>query len=107
MFVYVLDMNGQPLMPTQSRTLTKGVRDEKKIPTGKIHGFKRYDKVAYLGNTCFVSARRTRGIFVLMDIDGNDLDFRNIGGVKEPSYKSIKRVNARKSVLCVSKRVDY
>lgn len=42
-----------------------------------------------------------------MDIDGNDLDFRNIGGVKEPSYKSIKRVNARKSVLCVSKRVDY
>ena len=64
----------------QSRTLTKGARDEKKIPTGKVSGFKRYDKVQYLGVICFVKARRTRGIFGLMDIDSNDLDFRNIGG---------------------------
>ena len=84
----------------QSRVLTKGARDEKKIPTGKVCGFKRYDKVQYLGVICFVKARRTRGIFILMDIDSNDLDFRNIGGVKEPSYKSIKRINARKSILC-------
>lgn len=88
----------------QSRTLTKGARDEKKIPTGKVCGFKRYDKVQYLGVICFVKARRTRGIFVLMDIDSNDLDFRNIGGVKEPSYKSIKRINARKSILCIYKK---
>lgn len=90
----------------QSRTLTKGARDEKKIPTGKIHGFKRYDKVQYLGVICFVKARRTRGIFVLMDIDSNDLDFRNIGGVKEPSYKSIKRINTRRSVLCIKERIE-
>ena len=88
----------------QSRVLTRGARDEKKIPTGKVHGFKRYDKVQYLGVICFVKARRTRGIFVLMDIDSNDLDFRNIGGVKEPSYKFIKRINARKSILCIYKK---
>lgn len=90
----------------QNRTLTKGARDEKKIPTGKVSGFKRYDKVQYLEVICFVKARRTRGIFVLMDIDSNDLDFRNIGGVKEPSYKSIKRINARRSVLCINKMVE-
>ena len=93
-------------VPVQSRILTKGVRDEKKIPTGKVHGFKRYDKVEYLGVNCFVSARRTRGTFVLMNIDNGDLDFRDIGGIKEPSYKLIKRINARRSVLCMCKRLE-
>ena len=90
----------------QDRQLCKGVRGERTLPTGKVHGFKRYDKVKYLGKVCFVKARRTRGIFVLMDIDSNDLDFRNIGGVKEPSYKSIKRINTRRSVLCIKERIE-
>lgn len=87
----------------QSRILTKGIRSEKKIPTGKIHGFKRYDKVEYLGTTCFIKARRSKGDFVLMDIDNNSLDFRGVGGLQNPSHKSMKRVNARKSILCIKK----
>lgn len=90
----------------QSRILTQGIRDEKKIPTGKVHGFKRYDKVKYLGVTCFVSARRARGDFVLMGIDNNTIDFRDIGGVQNPSYKFIKRINARRSVLCIFQRIE-
>ena len=88
----------------QNRVLTKGVRGEIKIPTGKIYGFKRYDKVQYLGETCFIKARRTRGDFVLMDIENNSIDFRDRGGRLEPSYKSIERVSARRSVLCISKK---
>ena len=40
-----------------------------------------------------------------MDIDNNTIDFRDRGGRKEPSYKLLKRVNTRKSVLCISRRV--
>ena len=89
----------------QNRVLTKGSRSEKRYPIGKVHGFKRYDKVEYFGIICFVKGRRVRGGFVLMDITGDTLDFRNIGGKQNPSYKSVKRVNARRSVLCVEKRL--
>ena len=89
-------------VPVQNRVLTKGVRDRKMIPTGKVHGFKRYDKVKYLGVVCFVKGRRVDGGFVLMDIENTSIDFRNIGGLKNPSYKAIKRLNTRRSVLCIS-----
>ena len=91
-------------VPAQSRVLTKGIRGEKNIPTGKVHGFKRYDKVRYMGEVCFIKGRRTKGGFVLMDIDGNSIDFRNFGGVQNPSYKAIKRLNTRRSVLCVKSK---
>jgi HNH endonuclease len=93
-------------VPKQSRQLCKGVRGERKIPTGKVCGFKRYDKVRYLGKVCFIKARRTRGDFVLMDIDNNSIDFRDRGGKQNPSYKVIKRLNARKSILCIYKRIE-
>ena len=92
-------------VPVQKRVLTRGIRSEKRYPIGKVYGFKQYDKVKYLGKICFIQARRIRGDFALMDISNNRLDFRCIGGVHEPSYKCLTRVNARKSVLCISKRV--
>lgn len=88
-------------VPTQNRCLSQGNRGERKLPKGKVHGFKRYDKVQYLGRVCFVHARRKRGDFVLMDIDNTTLDFRGIGGKKNPSYKHLKRLGARRSVLCI------
>ena len=93
-------------VPIQSRVLTKGIRSEKRIPTGKVHGFKRYDKVRYLEEVCFVKARRTDGHFVLMDIANNSLDFRDMGGKQNPSYKSIERISARRSTLCIIERID-
>lgn len=91
---------------TQDRILTKGIRDERKIPTGKIHGFKRYDKVEYLGVTCFIKGRRIKGDFVLMDIYNNILDFRNIGGYKNTPYTFIKRIGTRRSILCLQQRIE-
>ena len=93
-------------IPTQSRKLTRGVRSETMLPTGKVHGFKRYDKVKYLGKVCFVKSRRVRYNFTLMNICGINLDFRNMGGKQNPSYKAIKRLNARKSILCISQRLE-
>lgn len=90
----------------QDRVLTKGVRGEQKLPTGKIFGFKKFDKVEYLGETCFIKGRRSSGSFVLMDIDNNSIDFRDRGGKQSPSYMSIKRITTRKSVLCISKRTE-
>ena len=89
----------------QNRQLCKGVRGERKIPTGKIFGFKRFDLVEYLKELCFIKARRNSGCFTLMDINNNTIDFRDRGGKKEPSYKHLERVNARKGVLCIRKRI--
>lgn len=90
----------------QDRQLCRGISGEKKIPTGKVFGFKKFDKVRYLGKECFIKGRRTSGWFVLMDIDGNFIDFRNIGGKQNPSYKFIERVNTRRSVLCISEETE-
>ena len=90
----------------QDRILTKGVRGEQKLPTGKIFGFKKFDKVKYLGETCFIKGRRSSGAFVLMDIDNNSIDFRDRGGKQNPPYKLIKRLNTRRNVLCTKERIE-
>lgn len=94
------------VVSVQDIVLTKGIRGEKKLPTGKVHGFKRYDKVKYLGEVCFVKGRRVKDGFVLMDIDNNSIDFRDRGGKQNPSYRFIERINTRRSVLCVKKRLE-
>ena len=76
------------------------------MSTGKIFGFKKFDRVKYLGEICFIKGRRSSGAFVLMDIDNNPIDFRGRGGKQNPSYKSIKRLNTRKSILCIYKRIE-
>ena len=83
----------------QNRSMRKGVRGEKVIPLGKVLGFKKFDKVKYLNQECFIKARRSSGAFVLMDIFGNNLDFRSIGGRANPSYKDLQRLQARTSYL--------
>ena len=90
----------------QDRILTKGIRSEQRLPTGKICGFRKFDKVEYLGETCFIKGRRSSGAFVLMDIDNNSIDFRDRGGKQNPPYKFIERLNTRRSVLCTKERIE-
>ena len=92
-------------VPRQNRQLCKGVRGEIKLPTGKVFGFRRFDKVKYLGKVCFIKARRTSGAFVLMDIDNNIIDFRDVGGRQNPSYKLLEILNTRRGTLCISQRI--
>ena len=85
----------------QNRQLCKGARGEIKLPTGKILGFRKCDKVKYLNETCFIKSRSSRGYFTLMDIDRNTLDFRDRGGYGNPPYKLLERLNLQRSTLYI------
>ena len=82
--------------------LYKGKRSEKKIPVGKILGFRKFDKVKYLGdnkykNKCyFIKGRMTSGYFVLMDINGEQVKLKPMA---KPS--TALRIKARGSLLVV------
>ncbi len=79
---------------------TKGIRSEKKIPTGKIQGFKKFDKVKYFGKEYFIKGRMSSGYAILMDIEGNKINFSNMSrGFKTPKLKNCIRINARRNVL--------
>ena len=87
-----IDVLSKRCVPKGDYQRTKGVRSEKRIPDGKVHGFRKFDKVCYRGKTCFVKGRRSTGYFALMDIDGTALPFKPI-----PKAKSIQRLEARTS----------
>lgn len=86
--------------------LTKGVRGEQKIPVGKIQGFRKFDKVKYLGKEYFIKGRRSAGTCVLMDIFNNSVDFNYMPhGWKTPKLSNCKRITARTSCLIERRRV--
>lgn len=77
---------------------TKGIRSEQKIPTSKIRGFKKFDKVRYMGKEYFIKGRMSTGYAILMDIEGNKIDFSHMPkGYKTPKLNNCKRIGARKS----------
>ena len=83
--------------------LARGIRGEQKLPTGKICGFKKFDKVKYLGNEYFIKGRISSGLTILMDIFGNKIDFSDMPrGTKTPKLSKCKRISARSSCLCIS-----
>jgi 5-methylcytosine-specific restriction endonuclease McrA len=77
---------------------TKGMHSEQKIETGKIRGFRKFDKVRYLGKEYFIKGRMSAGYAILMDIHGKKQELKPI-----PKFGLMKRVSARKSVLVQSK----
>lgn len=77
---------------------TKGIRSEQPIVTNKICGFRKFDKVRYFGNDYFIKGRMSTGYTILMDIDGNKVDFSEMpNGYKTPKMINLKRVKARSS----------
>lgn len=86
--------------------LTKGIRGEQKIPIGKIQGFRKFDKVRYFGKEYFIKGRMSSGFGILMDIFNNKIDFSNKPkGWKTPKLSRMKRLQARSSILCVSRKI--
>ena len=86
--------------------LCKGNRGEQKLPTGKIQGFKKFDKVEYMKDIYFIKGRMSSGYAVLMDIFNNKVDFSHMPkGFKIPKLSSCKRIGARKSVLCIREKI--
>ena len=79
---------------------SKGIRSEQKITTGKICGFRKFDKVRYFGKEYFIKGRMNTGYAILMDIDGNKIDFSSMPkGYKTPKLSNCKRVTARSSQI--------
>lgn len=86
--------------------LTKGVRGQQKIPTGKILGFRKFDKIKYLNNEYFIKGRMSSGFAVLMDIFNNKIDFSFMPkGYKTPKLLNCERMSSRKSCLCISQKI--
>ena len=86
--------------------LCKGVRGEQEIPVGKIQGFRKFDKVEYLGKEYFIKGRMSSGYVALMDIFNNKIDFSDMPrGWKTPKLANCKRKGARSSCLCTSQKI--
>lgn len=78
----------------------KGIRSEQTIVTDKIRGFRKFDKVRYFGNDYFIKGRMSTGYAVLMDIDGNKVDFSAMPkGYKTPKLSNCKRIMARSTEM--------
>ena len=87
--------------------LARGIRGEQKLPTGKICGFRKFDKVEYLGEKCFIKGRMSKyGYCLFTDIFGNKIDFSYMSkmskSTKTPKLSNCKRISARSSCLCIS-----
>lgn len=72
---------------------TKGVRSERRIPTGKLFGLRKFDLVKTAkGHIGFVKGKRSTGYFSIGDIHGKP--------IKETSIKkNCKRITARTTTL--------
>jgi len=85
---------------------SKGIRSEQKIPTGKIQGFRKFDKVRYLSKEYFIKGRMSTGYAILMDIKGNKIDFSTASkGMKTPKMKNMIRISARKSWVMIENKL--
>ena len=87
--------------------LTRGIRGEQKLPTGKICGFRKFDKVKYFGEEYFIKGRTSSGTAVLMDIFGSKINFNSMPkGLKTPKMFNFKRISVRRSCLCIRKIME-
>jgi len=71
---------------------TKGARSEQRIVTGKMGGFRKFDKVRYCGQDYFIKGRMSTGYALLMDLAGNKVALKPI-----PKFEKMKRVSARRA----------
>src|SRR5574344_2024528 len=94
-------------VPKGDYKLSRGSRGEQKLPTGKIHGFRKFDKVEYLGKEYFIKGRMSSGFATLMDISGTKADFSHmLRGQKTPKLSRMTRITARRTVLCDKMKVS-
>ena len=76
----------------------------RKLNTGKISGFRKFDKVEYLGEKYFIKARSKTSPFILIDIDGNNITFENVSPYKYAKTKELVRTAARNTTLCIKQK---
>lgn len=84
----------------------KGKHSQIRIPTGKIQGFRKFDKVDYFGTIGFIQGKMSTGFATLMDINGKKISFAHFPhGLKTPKFENLKRISARTSCLCMKEKI--
>jgi hypothetical protein len=73
---------------------TKGVRSEMKIPTKKVQGYRKFDKVKYLGKEYFIKGKMSTGYAILMDIRGETVKLKPMA-----KFSKMSREKARASCI--------
>lgn len=73
---------------------TFGGYSEKRLLTGKIQGFRKFDKVLWNKKEYFIQGKMSTGYAKLMDIDQNPIPLKPM-----PKFSKMNRVSARKSCL--------
>lgn len=71
---------------------TKGKHSEQRITTGKIGGFRKFDKVRYGGQEYFIKGRMSTGYAVFMDLSSKKVELKPM-----PKFDKMQRVSARGS----------
>lgn len=79
-------------VPLRDKQMFKGVRSEQKIETGKIQGFRKFDKVLYNGTSMFIKGRMSTGYAILMDVQGTAQKLKPI-----PKFGNMELISRRKS----------
>ena len=79
---------------------TKGIRSEQRIPTGKIQGFSKFDKVTYQGSHYFIKGRMSTGYAILMDTQYQTMKLKPI-----PKFQKMQRESARSSWIISQKTI--
>ena len=99
-FIVKSNLYKKKCVPDGDFQKTKGIRSEQPIVTDKICGFRKFDKVRYFGKDYFIKGRMSTGYAILMDIDGNKIDFSKMArGYKTPKLSNCKRITARSTVM--------
>jgi hypothetical protein len=63
--------------------------------------------LSYFGVEGFISGKMSTGFAPLMDINGKKIDFSYLPyGFRTPKFENLKRVQARRSVLCTKEKVS-
>jgi len=89
---YTTTLLAKRCVPDGDYQQTKGQRSEQRIETGKIQGFRKFDKVHYRGKDYFIKGRMSTGYAILMDLSGKKIDLKPI-----PKFAQMSRVRARTS----------
>lgn len=106
LFVVRTNLYKKKCIPKGDFQKTKGVRSERPIVTDKICGFRKFDKVKYFGKEYFIKGRMSTVYAVLMDIDGNKVDFSTMPkGYKTPKMANLIRLEARSSWMVTTVEV--
>lgn len=79
---------------------TKSIRSKQHIIANKICGFRKFDKIKYFGKEYFIKGRMATGYVILMDIEGQKIDFSTMPkGFKIPKLNNCRRITARSTQI--------